>query len=691
MVTEGELDEIKTLISEFRDIFAENEDDIGKTDLLEQEIILDNDVPIRTPYYNIPLKLRPHAEKAVKQLLDLDIIEPSTSNYHSPSFLMKKADGTYRILTDFRAINKHIIRSYQPLQGVQEMLSIWHGCKYYSKIDLQKGFYQTPLKPESRHITATSIPGCAFFQYKVSPLGLSSSPTFFQSLVEKMFMGLKQSIVVCYLDDALSGSPSVEGMCNNLRLIFDRVRQSKMLLNTGKCELFRNQLKFLGYIIDENGISTCPEKVAAIKNMAPPSNIKGIRSFLGLTSFFRRFVPQYSEICLPLTRRTKKNASFQWEKEQILAWQTIKDKLVNSPILVHPDLNKKFTLITDASAYAVGGILAQEDEAGVLHPISYGSAILADNQRNWSVHQRELYALLHFCEKFQSYLLGAKFAVITDNTSLLHLDKFKDIKSQRLWRWFEKLQKYDFTISYAPSKKNPSDALSRLPRVDDELVDTLPENCEAAFTVNSTEISEQLQPAITLTNSKLKEAQEADATIITAKEWVLKGTRPDTSTNLTSELLTYYNSFDRLKVESDILYRMWHPTRKGETPKWLICVPHNLQIEVVKLCHDIPASGHLGFIKTLARIRARFYFPRMSTLVQLYVRKCHLRLKKSRPNKTVKAPITPFAGQEPGHIVHIDLMEALPRASGYHAIVVFIDSFSRWSEAVALRDTKAET
>ena len=139
----------------------------------------------------------------------------------------------------------------------------------------------------------------------------------------------------------------------------------------------------------------------------------------------------------------------------------------------------------------------------------------------------------------------------------MHLDKFKDIKSQRLWRWFEKLQKYDFTISYAPSKKNPSDALSRLPRVDDELVNTLPENCEAAFTVNSTEISEQLQPAINITNSKLKEAQEADATIITAKEWVLNGTRPDTSTNLTSELLTYYNSFDRLKVESDILYRSY--------------------------------------------------------------------------------------------------------------------------------------
>ena len=400
-----EMKKVKDLVSEFKDIFAENDSDMGKTDIMEQRITLDTDAPIRTPYYNIPMKLRPHAEKAVKDLMDLKIIEPSTSNYHSPSFLMKKPDGSgYRILTDYRLLNKHVIRSYQPLQGVQEMLSLWHGCKWYSKIDLQKGFYQTPIEPESRHVTATSIPGVAFFQYCASPLGLSSSPTFFQSLVEKIFMGLKQSVVVCYLDDALSGAPSFTDMCNNLRQIFSRIRDSKMLLNPKKCELFLQELRFLGYIINSKGLAVCPEKVASIEKMAPPTNIKGVRSFLGLTGFFRKFIQNYSKICEPLTRLTKKHAKFKWDSEEREAWQNIKDKLIKSPILIHPDLNNKFTLVTDASSFAIGGILAQKDDSDNLHPIAYGSTILNDNQRNWSVHQRELYALLYFCEKYQSFL-----------------------------------------------------------------------------------------------------------------------------------------------------------------------------------------------------------------------------------------------------------------------------------------------
>ena len=682
---------VKSLISEYRDIFAENDDDMECTDMLEQEIVLDTEEPIRAPYYNIPLKLRSHAEKAVKQLMDLNIIQPSTSNYHSPSFLMKKSDGSYRVLTDFRAVNKHVIRSYQPLQGVQEMLSLWHSCKFFSKVDFQKSFYATPLAAKSRHITATSIPGISFFEYLKSPLGLSSSPTFFQSLVEKIFMGLKQSVVCVYLDDAMSGSPTFKGMITNLRLIFERVKASKMLLNTKKVQIFQKELKFLGYIINEKGLATCPEKVASIVKMIPPASTKAVRSFLGMTGFFRKFVLDYAEICEPLTRMTKKNAVFKWTTEAHQAWQTIKDKLVSSPVLVHPDLDKRFTLIIDASSIAAGAILGQKDDSGELHPISYGSTILADNQRNWSAHQRELFSLLYFCEKYQSYLLGAQFDVITDNTTLLHLDKLKDIKSQRLWRWFEKLQKYDYKITYSPSKKNPSDALSRFPRHDDELIDTIPHNCEAVAAVTSTDIAQVIRPAAVMTDQTLCEAQGSDSDIITVRLWISSGGKPSKSSNLPPSLLTFYHSYDRLRVENDILYREWQPTRKGESSKWLICVPYELQKKVIELCHDIPTSGHLGLVKTLHRIRSRFYFPKMYTLTKLHVGKCHVCHKKSRPNKTTKAPLTPYAGKEPGHIVHIDLMEALPKAGGYHAILIVIDSFTKWCEAIPLRDTKAET
>lgn len=194
--------------------------------------MLDTHVPIRAKYRNIPLAHRQAAEREVQRLLDLGVIQHSESPYHSPSFLMKKpGSDSYRILTDFRMLNKHVIRSYQSVPSVEMMSSCWKGCKLYSKMDFVKGFYQCNLTPESMKYTATCIPGVAFFEYRKSPLGLSSSPGFFQSLVERMMMGLKSSIVVCYLDDLLSGSSSFPGMLSNLRKIFLRILDSKMLLS----------------------------------------------------------------------------------------------------------------------------------------------------------------------------------------------------------------------------------------------------------------------------------------------------------------------------------------------------------------------------------------------------------------------------------------------------------------------------
>ena len=295
-----QLNDVKLLVSEFRDVFAESDSDLGLCKIMEQDIVLTDNIPVRAPYYNVPLKLRPAAEIALKELLDLGVIQHSKSDYHSPSFLLKKPNGSYRVLTDFRLLNKKIVRSYAPLSGVEEMLANWHGCRFYSKLDLLKGFYQSKLTEASRRLTAFSIPGCGFYEYLRSPLGLASSPTFFQSLMEKMFLGLKQKTVMVYLDDCLSGSPTVEGMIRNLRQMFSRIRESGMLLNTRKCELFKKQLKFLGYILNEQGVAVCPDKVAAIAEMAPPRNVKGVRSLVGMCNFFRRFVKDFGKICQPL-------------------------------------------------------------------------------------------------------------------------------------------------------------------------------------------------------------------------------------------------------------------------------------------------------------------------------------------------------------------------------------------------------
>lgn len=695
-----QLDQVKGLIGDFRDIFSTSEEDVGCTDMAEQTITLDTQLPIRDRYYNIPLALRHHAEEEIQRLLDLNIIQPSTSSYHSPSFLMKKPNGSYRLLTDFRRLNKHTIRSWQPLPGLEEMVVLWNGCKFFSKVDFIRGFYQTKLTPESRHMTATSIPGVGFFEYVRSPLGLSGSPCFFQSLVEKIFMGLKNKQCVCYLDDILSGAQTFEAMIENLRAIFGRIRMSKMLLKPSKCEFFKTSIKFLGVILSDKGIGVCPEKVESVVNMAPPKNVKGVRSFLGLSGFYRRFIPQYSKIAEPLTRLTKKDSRFEWSDKANEAWLTIKQKLVDSPILAHPDLGKRFTLITDASAYCIGGILAQEGEDGKLRSVSYGSSILNDTQRRWSTIERELWALVYFCKKFKTFLLGTDFSVITDNKGLLKLENYRDIKSDRLWRWFETLADFKFTTEYAPSKQNPSDCLSRLPSVNDPLLETLPANSEAVggarvmagTIVQQPEVTSPVvpeSPLVTFTDSTLREAQARDRVLNIVRTWVIEGKRPGSSNNLSNELYTYYNSFDRLKLRDGVLVRSWERV-DGEAPVDLACVPESLQNTVIVAAHNLLSSGHLAARKTLSRIRSRFYFPKMDMKTKLHVASCHVCLKKRCNVPKLKAPLTPYSGKSPGHIIQMDLMENLPVARGYHAILVIVDTFSKMAEAIKLRSTTVE-
>ena len=682
---------IKSLVTEFKQIFSESEDDIGCTDLMEQTIVLDTNIPIRAKYRNIPLAHRQAAELEVKQLLDLGVIQLSESPYHSPSFLAKKPDGSYRILTDFRMLNKHVIRSYQAIPSVEMMSACWKGCKYYSKLDFLKGFYQCTLAPESRKYTATCIPGVAFFEYLKTPLGLSSSPGFFQSLVERMMMGLKGSVCTCYLDDILSGSPTFTGMLNNLSLIFNRILTSKMLLSPKKVELFKHSLKFLGVKISEKGVSVCADKLDAIHKMLPPKNPKGIKTFLGMTGFFRKFIKDYAKMAAPLTILLKKDVVFYWGPDQQSAWESLKSALSSAPTLIHPDVHKKFTLMTDSSSYAIGSILCQHDDYGNLHPVSFASKVLTDAEQKWSIVQKELFSLKYFCEKFKTYLINQEFDVIVDNAALLHLDSFKHSDNKRLWRWFETLQNYKFNVTLKPSKQNPSDGPSRLVQHDDPHLDCLPERAEVSVnevtnTSNFDKIINEIDDLVPISHESIEQAQRNDPTLSTVRQWVESGTRQDSSVGLSPDEKTYFNSFSKLSLVDGKLHRSWDDPKSNKSNK-LLCIPTSLQDKTIDICHRIPMSGHYGREKTVLKLTSRFYFPKLRHKVDLFIDNCHPCLKKAKNRKTPKAPLKPFVASYPNDVVQIDLIEGLPSINGYHAIVTMIDRFTMYPEAIPLRST----
>ena len=695
-LTSDQISQVKALIHQYRDIFSEHDDDIGCTDLMQQTIELDTQVPIRAKYRNIPLAQRAAAEREVKRLLDLGVIQLSESPYHSPSFLLKKPNGNgWRILTDFRQINKHVIRNYQCIPSLEMMSACWKGCKLYSKMDFTKGYYQANLDPRCSRITATCIPGVAFFEYLKSPLGLSSSPGFFQSLVQRIMMGIKSC--VCYLDDVLTGSKTFEGMLDNLRQIFDRIVTSKMLLSPKKVELFQKELKFLGVRLGEKGLSACPDKVAAIQDMLPPKNARGIKTFLGMTGFFRKFCRNYAKIAAPLTALLKKDVPFEWGQPQQDAFDELKRVLSESPTLLHPALDKKFTLITDSSSYAIGSILCQRDEREQLHPVAFASKVLTDAEQKWSIVQKELFSLKYFCEKFRTYLINQDFDVYVDNSALLHLDTFKHSDNKRLWRWFETLQNYRFKVYLKPSKENPSDAPSRLVQRNDPNITCLPENAECSINTFKEVQDEHVKiynvegKLVPDNDESIRTAQLGDNTIAKVLQWISSGSRPQSSRELSPDEKTYFNSYHRLSVKNGLLYRSWEPLNCSSTNKQLLCIPHVLQNDIIDICHSIPLSGHYGKEKTFAKLTSRFYFPKMRQKLELFIDNCELCIKKAQNKKNPKAPLQPFVATYPNDVLQIDIIENLPSSNGYHAILTMIDRYTMYAEAVPLRNTKVET
>jgi len=701
---EQNLQELKRLISEFHHIFFIEGDQLPEAKLQEHEIILDTNKIIRTPFRQIPMAYKPEAERIVHDLAKLDVIEPSNSPYHSPAFIIKR--GTkFRLVVDYRQVNKHVIRSYQPLPTIDTITTIWNNCKYWSTLDLHHAYFQAPLKESSRPYTACSIPGIGSWQFKRIPAGISSAPGYFQSQIERIFLGLKHTKVVCYMDDLATGSTDFKSMMKNLRCIFQRLNDAKLLLKPEKTKLFQEELLYLGFKLSEKGLQVNPEKTEAITKMMPPNNKRQLKSFIAFCSFFRKFIKSFCDIVRPQSELLKKDNRFVWDKPQQESFDLIKQKLIQAPILKFPDLNKQFVLTCDASSTGIGCILSQwSDDEKFLHPIAYASNKLTDTQSKWSAGQREFYALKFYCQKFKQYLLGRKFLVRTDNQALVNWQSFKDVDNPKLWRWFMTLSNYDFDIKYIPGVKNESDGPSRLLRSNDKNLKNpqlmIPNNIstvsqdDSLIAPNNNNQKNGIKPSTSCTDfEKITQAQAGDKTLQTVISWVKSGNRPKLDRNiqkLNPDIKCYYNSFNRLSIKDGILYRSWE-RNDNETPDDLICVPQSITTEVIKLCHDIPSGGHLGKPKTLSKIQTRFYWPKMKLEVSLYLDACEICIKKSQKQKP-KSPLNPFNGQFPNDIVSMDLMENLPdNPKKYRSILVIVDRFTCWVEAFPLKDTKATT
>jgi hypothetical protein len=396
------------------------------------------------------------------------LIEPSTSEWCSQLVMVVKKDqlgrptGKPRFAVDYRRVNALMKKDAHPLPLPEVMFAQLKGATIFSKLDLTKGFYQIALAPECREQLAFSTPD-GLRQWTVMPFGIANAPATFQREMQRVFRERLDKSVMVYIDDILVFSRSAEEHAEHVEWVLQQLQLNGYYANPDKCEFFQSEVHFLGHVISADGVAVQQHKVDAVAEWPTPQSVSDVRRYLGLTGYYRRFVAGYSGITAPLSDLLRKDAPFVWGQKEQEAFARLKAALASAPVLATPDNTKPYTVHTDASGYAVGATLSQENSEGVLQPVAFLSKKMNAAQRNYSVHEWELLAIIEALRAWRCFLYGAAtpIDVFTDHSSLQWINTQPNL-SARQSRWVEQLQDYSFKVHHLAGERNgAADALSR--------------------------------------------------------------------------------------------------------------------------------------------------------------------------------------------------------------------------------------
>jgi hypothetical protein len=400
-------------------------------------------------------------------MLKHDIIRPSTkSEWASPVILVPKKNGKLRFCVDYRQLNKVTKKDNYPLPRINEILDSLGNAQWFSSLDLASGYWQVEMREEDKPKTAF-ISRNGTYEFNVMPFGLCNAPGTFQRCMDTVLGNIIWKHALVYLDDVTAFSQTFEEHLRHLEGIFQRIEKAGLKINPDKCHFGAQSLQFLGHIITNKGILPDPSKIEAIKNYPEPQNLTHLRAFLGLASYYRRFIKDFSKVSAPLYGLLKKDIKYEWTDERQQVFQFLKDQLISAPLLSYPDFTKPFILFTDASLTALGAVIEQVGDDGQRHPIAYASRSTTSAEKKYSSTELECAAVVWAVNYFRPYLYGKHFTIYTDHSALQWLLKLKTIKNGltgRLARWQLILQPYDYEIKYRPGTVNSNaDALSRIP------------------------------------------------------------------------------------------------------------------------------------------------------------------------------------------------------------------------------------
>lgn len=617
------------ILEEFSDVFAEPTSLPPQRQIEHGIDLYDNAKPpplIRYRYS--PLQLE-EIETQVKTLLERGFIEPSISAFGAPVLLIKKREGDFRFCVDYRRLNAISKPQAFLFPMPEELLDRLGKATVYSKIDLRNGYFQIRIKEADAHKTGF-LTHVGHYQFRVMPFGLASAPATFQSLMQQVFKEYLYDFVVIFLDDILVYSSTKKDHDKHLRLVLEALKKNKLYAKREKCDFYMEELVYLGYKITSKGIATDPDKVAAICDWMTPRNLKETRSFLGMAQFYRKFIPNFSKIALPLTDLTKKERTFQWTDKEEESFQKLKDALTTAPVLRVPDPSKPYMIKTDASDRAYGSVLMQENR-----PIAYLSAKFSPSEEKEAAYTKELMAVTKSLDKWSHYLSGSQVTIITDHHPLVHLAKQSKVKGRQM-RLVEYLMRFDAKIEYQPGKSNVvADALSRRP---------FPQEVCSVWIATKLGV-----PDPQLDEIRLGYLQDPLAMRI----------------------------FEQ-KIGDRSPYRVIHGLvfhlDKGQRSLYL--PTKELRLKIMEQLHG---QAHAGIYRTYELIKRDYYWPQIWKDVQQYVQTCDICQRWKYSNAKTKGLLKPLPiPHRPWQVITIDLITNLPRtASGKTAVLVAIDKYSK--------------
>ena len=420
--------------------------------------------PVAQKPRRVPCHVRRKVDEELERLKELDIIEDASgpTPWISPLVIVHKDNGSVRVCVESRMINTAIERERYPMNTIEELIVELNGAKFFSKIDLNKGYHQLELSEESRYIT-TFATHSGLYQYKRLCFSINSAAEVFQKAVADMLQGIPG--VKNMSDDIIVFSKAHEEHEATIKKVMERLREFNVTANRDKCEFFKREITFFGHVFSDQGISPSEEKISAVVNANPPQTKEEVKSLLGMAQYVSRFIPNYSATVEPLHVLTKQDEPWRWGKQEKEAFQSLKTSMADWKMIEYFDMTCPTELVLDASPCGLGTMLTQKKSEGSLSVLEYANRKLSDTESRYSRTEREALGVVRATEHFDDYLLGAEFKVITDHKLLEGImNKPMSKPTARLERLCLRLQPYKVQLEYRPGQSNPADYLSRHPQ-----------------------------------------------------------------------------------------------------------------------------------------------------------------------------------------------------------------------------------